>query len=259
MSDAARPGPPTFVIIGAMKCGTTSLHSYIGEHPDVFVSDPKEVDFFSHDKNFVRGVDWYFAHFVTDKSVRGEGSPNYLKRHLFPKAAERLASLLSDARLLCLVRHPIDRLVSHYVHAVIQGRETRPLPHVLADESPFTKMLLDTGRYEYQLEPWLDAFPRAQFWFGTTEQLAQDHAGTMRSVLAFLGADPSKYDGRGDKTLNAGDTQRTARLRPSRLRSRRNPVAQPDLDAGQRAELLDFYQRDIDAIETLMGRPLGWS
>ena len=70
---------PTFIVIGAMRAGTTSLHSYLALHPDVFMSAKKELNFFKSDGEFSKGVEWYSAQFDGSFPVRGESSPNYTK------------------------------------------------------------------------------------------------------------------------------------------------------------------------------------
>ncbi|MEM6898341.1 MAG: sulfotransferase domain-containing protein [Pseudomonadota bacterium] len=108
------PVLPTFIIIGAMKCGTTSLHSYLDRHPDTSMSDPKEVDFFSG-SNSDKSVEWYASLFDPDKPVRGEASQDYSKGHhpLYKGAPERMKALIPDVKLIYLVRDPIERYFSH--------------------------------------------------------------------------------------------------------------------------------------------------
>ena len=78
---------PNFLVIGAMKCGTTSLCSLLGQHPDIFMSNPKETYFFSNDEVYQRGSSWYESIFLgsENKIAIGEGSTNYSKKYIFPK------------------------------------------------------------------------------------------------------------------------------------------------------------------------------
>src|SRR5688500_17742284 len=112
---------PSFLIIGAMKSGTSSVHRYLGQHPDVFTSQRKELDFFN--RHYDRGLHWYMRQF--GPGVAGESSPNYMKAHLWAETAGRIRKHVPDARLVCVLRNPIDRTLSHYLHSVRQGRETR--------------------------------------------------------------------------------------------------------------------------------------
>lgn len=100
---------PNLVVIGGMKCGTSSLHYYLSLHPQISMSEPKELSFFA--ENWPRGRDWYEAHFPEDLPIRGESSPNYMKHPAFPGVPERMVSLVPDAKLVYLVRDPIARIV----------------------------------------------------------------------------------------------------------------------------------------------------
>ena len=103
---------PTFLVIGSMKCGTTSLHDYLARHPDVFMSAVKEVNFFVLERTWDKGIDWYRAQFYGRYQVRGEASQNYTKRHEFePGVAERIRSLLPNVKLIYIVRDPVARFV----------------------------------------------------------------------------------------------------------------------------------------------------
>jgi hypothetical protein len=111
---------PNFIIIGAMKCGTTSLYYQLSEHKEVKMSIQKETNFFIRKRDFEKGRyekgrDWYESCFPEGGMARGECSPNYTKVHLFPGVAQRMQELLPDVRLVYMVRDPIERLVSHYV------------------------------------------------------------------------------------------------------------------------------------------------
>src|SRR5687768_10052815 len=108
---------PNLIVIGAMKCGTTALHEALALHPDIVMSQPKELNFFfapDHGNgswelgNWHRGLDWYCSHWPAQALVRGESSPGYTSPS-HPEAAERMATVIPDARLLCLVRDPLIR------------------------------------------------------------------------------------------------------------------------------------------------------
>lgn len=117
-----RPTLPTFLILGTQKGGTTSLWDYLSRHPAVSATYNKEIHFF--DLNYSRGLDWYLAHFPSSRStptVTGEASPYYM---FHPHAPGRIANTVPDARLIVLLRNPVDRAYSHYQHNVRAGRET---------------------------------------------------------------------------------------------------------------------------------------
>ncbi len=132
---ATRGALPNLVLIGGLKCGTTSLHHYLNLHPQVAMSRPKELNFFVAELNWDLGADWYASHFDPGADVRGETSPHYTNRPRLEGVARRMRELLDDVRILYAVRDPIERLLSHYVHNVGGGYESRPLEQVLGDES----------------------------------------------------------------------------------------------------------------------------
>src|SRR5919108_5987197 len=107
---------PNLIIIGAQKCGTSALHHYLGLHPDIFMSHEKELNFFMQRKNWDKGRAWYESMFPCNATVRGEASPGYTDYPTEPRVAERMHSLIPDAKLIYIVRHPIERMISQYVH-----------------------------------------------------------------------------------------------------------------------------------------------
>ena len=109
---------PDFIIIGAAKSGTTSLYKYLCRHPQIFMCTPKEPDFFSIDANYFKGIDWYYSLFneASPTQVCGEASTTYSRWHQHPKAAERIYQSLGQVKLIYIMRHPVDRAYSFYVH-----------------------------------------------------------------------------------------------------------------------------------------------
>lgn len=104
---------PNFLIVGAARAGTTSLYYYLKQHPDVFMSPKKEIDFFDVDKNFEKGLDWYERYFegYTGQKAIGEASPLYMYLEKVPK---RIAKVIPDVKLIFILRNPVDRAYSHY-------------------------------------------------------------------------------------------------------------------------------------------------
>jgi len=115
---------PSFFLLGASKAGTTSLHYYLAQHPDILMSDPKEPPFFRLE--YERGPEWYWRTYFrryAGQRAAGDGAPQNL--HL-PFVAARIAATVPDARLIVLCRNPVDRAVSAWRHNVRLGAE--PLP-----------------------------------------------------------------------------------------------------------------------------------
>jgi hypothetical protein len=203
---------PDFLIIGAQKSATTSIYAYLRAHPDIAAPAKKELDFF--DQHWTQGVRWYRGHFPwalqrrrNPRLLTGEASPSYIHH---PQAPERAAALLPDARLVLLLRDPVDRALSHYNHERVLGREPLSFEDALAAEDgrlagELERMAADPahvsaawrnhsyrtrGLYAEQLERWLAHYPRERFLILTMEEIAADTDGSFQEVLAHLGARP---------------------------------------------------------------------
>jgi hypothetical protein len=209
---SARPFPD-FLIIGAQKAGTTALYAYLRRHPAITGPSWKEVSYF--DRHYGRGEAWYRGNFPNRVRARGklvgEASPSYIFHPLGP---ERVKALVPEARLVALVRHPVDRALSHYHHEVALGREPLRFEDALdaeedrlrgeeerlaADPSYFSRAwwshaYKSRGRYAEQLERWLAVFPREQLLILPSEDLGGEPERTHARVLDFLGAAPHRLD-----------------------------------------------------------------
>jgi Sulfotransferase domain len=177
---------PNLIIIGGLKCGTTSIHHYLGLHPEIQMSKPKELNFFVTELNWDLGLDWYASRFDDRFEVRGESSPHYTNLPRYQGVAERIQAHCPDAKLLYMVRDPIKRILSHWVHATGAGYEAGDMVDVLS--GPDTQYV-NRSRYWMQLQPYLERFDRAQIEVITQEELQADREGTMRKAFAYLGVD----------------------------------------------------------------------
>ena len=201
---------PNLVIIGAMKCGTTSLHRYLDLHPDVAMSGRKELNFFFGpadgggepgwaDGNWGRGPDWYAAQFDAAAAVRGEASPGYTSPS-HPEVAARLATLIPDARLVYAVRDPLDRALSQYWHHRREGTESREPEEALLDPG---SQYVARGRYLERLAPFLAAGLGGRITVVAQEQLRDRPRATMRRLFARLGVDDHWSPAMGERRNSA--------------------------------------------------------
>lgn len=184
-----RPAPrPNFFIIGAMKAGTTSLHQYLARHPQVFMCEPKEPGYFSEPDAWARGVDWYLSLFAKagDAKVIGESSTHYTKLPTKPGVPERIRDFNPEARFVYLMRDPLERMLSHYLHMVRDlgpYAERRRLDRaVLGDPE-----LLGISDYAMQLRPYFNVFGRDRVRCLTFEEMIADPAGVTEGILGWLG------------------------------------------------------------------------
>jgi Sulfotransferase domain len=189
---------PTFLIIGTMKGGTTSLHRYLRQHPDVFMPERKELNFFldgyagppidpPEERNWSRGITWYERQFAAADRERavGEASANYSRYPTYPGVTERIADVVPRVKLIYLVRNPIDRAYSHYLHDLANGREQRHF-HVAVRRD---ERYLAPSRYATQVEHYLRLFSSDQVLLLKTDDLLNRRAETVRRVLEFIGVD----------------------------------------------------------------------
>ena len=193
---------PDFLVIGTQRGGTSSLYRYLGAHPDVVASLRKETDYFSTE--YQRGDSWYRAHFPMSTSQRRltfEATPAYL---LHPLAAERAAALVPRARIIAMLRDPVDRAFSQYRHNRRLGNETLSFEDALAAEperlrgeyerierDPYYPAIplrrhgyVERGLYAEQLERWLPRF--SDVLVVRSEDFMADPRPVFRSVLEFL-------------------------------------------------------------------------
>ncbi|MEZ5920569.1 MAG: sulfotransferase [Parvularculaceae bacterium] len=177
---------PDFVIIGAMKCGTSTLHAQLAAQPQFFMSEPKEPNFFSDDDIYAKGEDWYRALFndAPTGAIKGESSTHYTKLPTYPHTIDRLAALISGARFIYVMRDPIDRLVSHYIHEWSTGVISAPIDEAIEQH----RELVDYSRYAYQLEPYVKRFGADRILPVIFEEMAASPDATLKRIADFLGA-----------------------------------------------------------------------
>lgn len=175
---------PDFIIIGAMKCGTTTLYRHLANHPAICMSRDKETDFFVAEKNWGRGFDWYAAQFSTT-GKRGEASPNYTKSRDFPGVAARIARHCPAVRLIFIVRDPVARAQSQFRHGVITGALRPDLTDFAA--SPAYAHLIDASRYARQLDEYLAHFTQAAILVLDFDDLVADAQAVIDRIAAHIG------------------------------------------------------------------------
>jgi hypothetical protein len=217
---------PQFVILGAQKAGTTTLYTQLGTHPAVMPALRKEVHYFDASP---RPIEWYRAFFPRRRAVEareravgaavtGEATPFYL---FHPGAPARLRAAVPHARLVAVLRDPVERAVSGYHHAVRMGNEPRPIEVALDpanvealpdapewyDDPACPARLrghLARGRYAEQLERWFAALPREQVLVLETRELAGGVA--LGKTLDFLGLPRVPFGSESDRNVGAYDT-----------------------------------------------------
>ena len=275
---------PTFVVIGAMKAGTVSLRHHLEEHPCVFMGSGGtfgEPNFFIAEHNWSRGRGWYESLFdgAGPAAAVGECSPCYTWAHVYRGVPERMAQLVPEARLVYLVRDPIARMQSMYMHQVSAGRERRRAEVALLDDR-----YLGPSRYGFQLAAFLDHFDRSQVLVVASEVLRDSPREALNAVFDHLGVDPAADDpGTRHQEHRSIDKpvprlhdlgwlpRRQVKLRPRwrpdqrtglarLLTTRRARPADSAISAGLRDQLAGRLAPDLRHFERLLGHqiPSNW-
>ncbi len=197
---------PNFLVIGASKAGTTSLYEYLRAHPQVFMPDLKEPQFFPEEFNWHRGLAWYEQLFdAADGALAiGEASTTYTRYPHSKGVADRVAKVIPDARLIYLVRHPVERMLSQYQQHIQHGWERLPAEQAFRANPIY----LNYSRYAMQIEQYLEHFPRKQLLVVTSEEMAAHRAKTMGAIFEFLGVDPRWRPPNLDRDFNVTERKR---------------------------------------------------
>ncbi|WP_299045900.1 sulfotransferase [uncultured Tateyamaria sp.] len=243
---------PTFLILGAMKSGTTTLHAHLASHPDLFAPHPKELHFFN--QHFLKGLPWYAGHFdAAQGRICFETTPAYLFE---PDTGYRVQATLPDAKFLIILRDPVDRCVSHYHHMLRTRRETLPFAEAIGLESSRTDKLyaqvktralvhspelkwfsyVRRGHYIDQLQTWTKLFPKDRFLVLDFQDLCDSPQSVVDQVTDFLCVPGLRVDSTRQE----------------------NAHARGGVSAQEEAELRDLFAPYNARLEAYLGRKLSW-
>jgi hypothetical protein len=245
---------PHFLIIGFMKCGTTSVSAWLSARPDVFISNPKEPGFFSHDERWARGLDWYKQLFsaALPGQLAGEATQAYTHEDRSATTAKRIEEVLPNAKLVCVLRHPVERLRSQYRHWRLTGRESRPISEaLLVPGNPY----IARSQYYECLRPYIDRFSRDQIHLARIDDLL-DPAGTgWFDLLAFLDLSPAPHRGEARNVSEQWRVQTSiAKLIPETLRRSRARLPAPIRRVARR--LLTRHPEDLQDVIVESSQPI---
>ena len=265
---------PNFLIIGSAKAGSTALAAYLSSHPQVFVAAEKEVHFF--DDHFHRGVDWYSSRFdaVRGEVAVGDATPTYM---YMDEAIGRMAALLPDAKLIAILRNPVDRAHSHYwwMRALDERRSFADAVHdeIQGREEPNPEKYIAAGRYLERLESVCRYYPRSSLHVVVLEDLRASANATFADVCRFLGVDDRVEPSNLGAVHNPAYRLRWPALRTWMMRMHawrrlpfdlagridgwnRVPFRPPRMDHQLRAELDAYYEPYNTALAAWLGRDL---
>ena len=252
---------PDFIVIGSQKSGTTSLFTYLGQHPHISLPFKKELHFFDGGldpkiDNFEKGEAWYSSHFQFRKNKDShnktfDSTPLYIFNHLAPS---RIFRSLPNVKLIVVLRNPTERAISHYFHSKRKGHEWLPIMEALHKEderlSPVIKKYnfkseafihhsyKSRGLYKYQIERYLEYFNRQQMLIISSDDLFDKTEYTLRNVFGFVGVEPGIRI-RDLSPQNIGDNKR-------------------EVDPDVYSYLNDFFFPHNQELYRLLGKSFDW-
>lgn len=276
---------PTFFVIGAAKAGTTSLHLYLDAHPEIAMTEPKE-------PHLMVGPGWrekaraYGQLFPAEAPpIRGESSTGYSVHTTNPDAPGNIAELVPNARIIYLVRDPIERTIAHYAQNVIYDRDPAPVERAVSPDDP-DNYYVAASRYATQVEAYLRHFSSDRILVVDQVDLLERRRAALAATFNHVGADESYWDDRFDaefnirggdnvrlpplvRRLQAGRASRAARrLLPggvrrivgSRVRSALGREVRPQASPELRARLAEALAPEAERLRALTGqRFAGWT
>lgn len=294
---------PNFICIGAPKSGTTSLHHYLKQHPEVFLPDKKELHFFAAEdlarrqagpgdryvvEEVVKTLDDYRRHYskVANATAVGEMSPSYLYYH--DTVVGRIKDLLGDVKIIVLLRNPVEKAYSQYMHLVGEARETMDFKMALAMEKERSDagygdfwLYKTSSTYADGLEHYFSEFGPDNVRVYLSDELKKETRSILADICSYIGVDPA-YDFDVKHGFNRSGlpksrlvanlfmkpnilTAAARKIIPSRLGApvrrfiqERNVGVTPALDPEVYSELRSWFEPDIRRVEILLGRQTGW-
>lgn len=256
---------PNFIIIGAMKCATSTLHEQLAVQPGIFMTTPKEPYFFSNDEVYERGVDWYADLYAGASPIDlcGESSTHYSKLPTYPDTLQRMCEHVPDAKLIYIMRHPVDRLVSQYMHEWRVNMISEPI-HTAIDNFP---ILTDYSRYSTQLKPFLESYGPDAVLPVFFDRLNTHPQEELERVSRFIGYTPTpQWDFEMDQQNVASESMRANSLRDAivfapgisflrkllipqavrdRVKNLWNMKERPQLSSDDEARLVTLFDQDL--------------
>lgn len=242
---------PDFLVIGAMKCATSTICRFFESHPDTYMVARMDPEFFSHDHKFAKGFDAYESLFApgVDAVLRGEGSNAYANHARFPRAAERIADYRPGMKIIYMVRHPLARVRSEWIQRASDGGMVpATLDQAVMDEP---EIYLDQSLYWKNLAEYRARFPDSQIFVGFVEDLHADPVAFYTDLCAFLGISTHVAVERAHVNRSTGKkvpARNLIRLRRSFVAKAAKAVAPAGVKAALKSR---FFMRDASSVEDL--------
>jgi len=257
---------PTFFIIGAAKCGTTSLHRYCAEHPEIAMSSEKEPMCFEP-PHWEERLAEYDDLFEEEAGVRGEASTAYAAYPWVPEIPDRIKATVPDALIIYCVRDPVDRMLAHYAQFVWDRMPIGPFDKLMDNLEDPMNMPVWISRYATQYERWVERFGADRVLVLEQRDLLTNRDEVMRRVFTYLGVDPGFTSPRWDEQHNTAGEHRmptdfARRLgRHASLAERipglrslvRRPVPKPAMTPEQHGRVLALLKPEAERFQAMTG------
>jgi hypothetical protein len=183
---------PSFIIVGAMKCATSTLYEQLALQPGIFLPELKEPNYFSDNDVYQKGQQWYLSLFraAPENSIWGEASTHYSKLPDYPKTIERMKKLLPNVKIIYMMRDPLERLVSHYVHQWTMNEMPHPIDHSVNAFDELTNYSL----YSMQITPYLKELGHENVLPVFFERFTENPSEELERICQFIGyQNPSNW------------------------------------------------------------------
>lgn len=264
---------PDFIIIGAMKSATSTLHNQLSAQSGIFMSTPKEPNFFSDDEIYRQGIEWYSGLFSDGdvNDICGESSTHYTKMPDYPNTIQRLKAAIPQPKLIYVMRHPVDRLISHYMHQWSEGVYSCGIDQAIDDYSE----LIDYSCYGMQVTPYLEEFGRKAVLPLFFDDLKNNKDKALNKVGEFIGC-TKPFIWIDDLALNNVSNQRIRRFYGYELLVNTKPMAwvrknfipqtlrnrvkkrftmqqRPEISDVQRKRITKIFDRDLQIVSEWLG------
>ncbi len=271
---------PDFFLVGVPKGGTTSTYNYLSQHPGIFVPSIKEPHFFAcpevketyYQVDFIeKESDYLNLYAKAESKVKGDFSPSYLFNDY---AAQRIQSKCPEAKIIMILRHPIDRAISHYLMDVQAGYNSLSLQESISNSNSFFfKEYIEVGLYHHQVTKYFTAFPKEQILILFFDDLKRNPASFLIQILDFLGLDTTfhfdlekqhlkfqQYKSSSLKKLvHSNLYQQIQSLIPETLKAGLKSIfineKKPAFES-EKKQLFDYFETDLQKLNTLLHSPI---
>lgn len=265
-----------FMIIGAQKCGTTSLATQLGRHRDICFCRSKEPEYFNRTDDWEAGLDQYHSLYSpAEGQICGEASTTYTFLPEWRGTHSRLFAYNPDLKLIYIMRQPVERVISHYAHRLVRGRAEGP-PEIAVSTNP---IYINRSRYGVQITPYLELFNRENVLLLIFEEYISDQVKILEQIAAFLGTASNGFPPGvvtaehrsvgewqltdwGRRIMSFRPVEAMVPCVPASIRKRvrrslsRRLENKPEFSRELKQTIWRFFADDVRIIEELLGRRL---